>query len=1201
MHVSLLAVSKVVKQEENNYVFFGEKINIRVCNQNCEYITIFQENKCGEKNYKLGLSNLGNSENFESTNNRSIFGEKFKFYPNLCSNSEFYLFNLNQLLINYCGEKKHVQYGDKVYISSLINNEVFIIGFDQNSGKFLVSKFEEVAKYLRIKGQLSDDSFLKKYEWSLEKIPITKEESLLGEIENSPIPNIQSVKYNDLFRIRFDSEQIVCTQTIKSNLKMQFNQLSIDSTCLSGRNGCWTIIPLKFEGTVYPNWFLMKKILKSKDNNSLKFLDSRIIEKLAYRAGCSKSKIEPIRIDTFNLVSDRPIDWDMPSTNLFKDESLNAKNKFSAKSLNLLPSIVGFVFDHAETGINNTTKQNIIPNKLSSFSIKVQEQLILEDILNCLMCNNANYIKVTEEVVEFFHECKHLDFTSEDLYIFEFNSTPNNDKHFDHDYFSGREGIPLFSHQIIDDPSNLQYFCDDLIYNTISEEKNTENNLSGSFESNNILSTNNFKKNPSLYPLSYRTLELSSLHRRIRKFLKVHESGNSQFGIVSGTLCDSFRELLKHFTIKIAKFESYLRKGQLTIQNIWSHSQQALITLKALDLISTRVLYKRGSEIIDQVYKIANNEFKGEESSQKIANFVFNQIFFSWYKHFLAPWLKFGAVTDHFSEFINCQLNNLTKKRFMKNNLYSLTSCREQGNKLFPILPSFLKDLIEQVNYIGLVSYFVSHINHFYTENQLFDKGHENGVSNRKKLENVLGLMLKSLSNRSDSIRGEEIGIYINDIFLESQTLLFRVCNSIIDVRSIINAFYEIFFCANDSLIQEFIEYIHRLGSRGNKINYYSCNDITRKWDELMLKCYKELHNSNNSNRFSCIIEKKLITECVNEELFTPVKWEISSYILCEELKSIEKNKSSISSFDAFKFLTIKFCEVKAFDSIWPRKLLNKYELIFKLIFHLKYINHLLNNIWIAHQTSNIWDNKLTKTEHLSVNELILRPYFLRQKMLFLTTGILEYIYQDVINPLWNSMIKDFKNISTLEELNSRQDQLLNEILAQCFCLESEQLHLLYKILSLCHLFAAHSNLLNIYGFSNQTITDAFHSEKTGKKYEESGQISISSTKPYKKDNFGRTRGRTRINNMHIEGLLADPTYENIVEKFSSKFELLMRNFFSKISNCKNQKINMISKLVLKLNYNGYYVEKIPINIGTWGDPTLDEDDSYDNFVIESE
>lgn len=1149
------------------------------------------------ENYKLGLSNLGNLKNLE-LKNKNIFGEKFKFYQNLSSSSDFYLFDLDQLLINCSNEKKHIQYGDNVYITSIINKQIFIIGFDQISGKFLVSKFEEATKNLRNQKQMNDDSFLKKYEWSLEKVPISKEESLLSGTSDSSIPNLQSVKYNDLFTIKFNSEHAICTKDIKSGLNMQFNQLSIENISLSGRNSYWTIVPLKFEGTLYPNWFLMKKILKSKDKISLKFLDSKIIEKLTFeRLNCSKSKLELVRIDNFNLVSNRPIGWDIPNMNFSEDELSN--NEFSIETLNSLPSIIGFIFDHAVNG-DNVKKQNIIPNKLSSFSIKIQEQLILEDILNCLMCNNGNYIRVTEKV-EFFQECELLDFTSKDLYIIEFNSTLNNDKNFSLDFISVREGISLFYHKIIDDPSNLQYFSNDLFFNTINEEKKTDNNLNGFFELKDVVSTNNFKKNPSLYPLSYRTLELSSLHRRIRKFLKVHESGNSHFGIVSGTLCDSFRELLKHFTIKVTKFESYLRKGQLTIQNIWSYSQQALTTLKVLDFISTQVLYKKGHEIVDQVYKIANNEFRGEESSQKIVNFIFNQLFFSWYKHFLAPWLEFGVTLDYFSEFTDYKLSN-SKKKFITENLCSQIFYREQEKKFSLVLPLFLHELTEQVNYIGLVSHLFCNLSHLYTRNQLFNKECENGDLHRKRLENILGQMLKSLSYISDSIRNEEIKVYINDMFIESQLLLFRICNSITDIRSHINSFYEIFFCANDSLIQEFIEYIYKLGFERNKRDYHSCNGITRKWNELMIKYYRDQYNSGNSNMFYCQIEKKLITEYVNEDLFKPVKWEINSYILHQELKSIQKNKLNNSKFEIFKYLTIKFCEVKTFGSIWPRELLNKYETIFRLIFHLKYINHLLNNIWIVDQTSNICDKRLNKTKHnVSINELIHKSYFLRQKMLLLITSILEYIYYDIINPLWNSMIQDFENITTLEELNSRQDQLLNEILAQCFFLEGEQLQSLYAILSLCHLFANHSNLINIYVFSDTTKTNFFHYEKkNGKsdKYEEITQMLISNTSSYKKNIFARTMGRTRIN-MHIESLLDDPTYNDIVEKFISKFESLIYNFFKHISNCKNQKINFMSRLVLKLNYNGYYMEKVPTNHDTWEEPTIEEF-SCNNFIIES-
>ncbi|POM82730.1 Spc97 / Spc98 family protein [Cryptosporidium meleagridis] len=1199
MNLSFPTISKIVKQEENNYVFFGEKISIRACSQSCEYLTVFQDNEfCGE-NYKLGLSNLGSFEHFDSIYKRSGFGEKFKFYQNLFSSSEFYLLKLDHLLINSCNEKEHIQYGDKFFISSFIHDEMFIVGFEQTSGKFILTKFEEISKSLNNNNE-SNDFLIKKYQWSLDKIAISKDESIIEGNSNLPIPNSQSVKYNEIFTIKFNDEHFVSTNTISSNLNMQFSQLSLDNTSISGRGSYWTIIPLKIEGTVYPNWFLMKGILKNKKNNTLKFLDNKIIEKLIKnQSNYSKIKIEPIRLDTFELVLNRPIGWDTPSINFSENKlKLNTSNKFLSKSIISLPSITGFVFDHAEIGINNTVRHNIIPNKLSSFSVKIQEQLILEDILNCLICNNGNYIKVTEQIVEFFHNCEHLDFISEDLYIFEINSTCN-DKYLNLYLIPGREGISAFSHKIFDDPNNLKYIYKDMVSNKILEEPKSENILDNSFEMKNILPANIFKKNPSLYPLSYETLELSSLHRRIRKFLKVHESGNSQFGIISNTLCDSFRELLKHFMMKITKFESYLRKGQLTVQNLYAYSQQALVTLKALDLISTQVLHKKGCEIIDQIYKIANNEFKGEESSQKIANFIFNQVFISWFKHFLTPWLKLGTVLDHFSEFINCNLT-ATKRKFNTENIQSNNFYKEK-EKIYFIIPSFMHELIDKVNYIGLVSHFVSHVNHLHSQNQSFDIVKENGMLHCKKLENTLEQILHSLSNKSDLIRNEEVKLHINAMFFESQQLIYNACNSISDVRYWINKFYEIFFCANDSLIQEFIEHIHKLGFRGEIADYNSSNNITRKWSELMVKYYGLLNDSDKYNRFVCKIEKNLITELVTEELFNPTKWEIKSVLFEEDFKFIQKNKQNISCSDAFKYLTIKFHEIKTFGLIWPRELLYKYEVIFRLVFHLKYINYLLNNIWKVHQTSNDWDCETNKKKsNISISGLIFKSYSLRQKMLLLITGILEYIYQDIIIPIWGKMMQNLNNISTLEELNFYQDRLLNEILTLCFFSEGELINSLYMILSLCHLFASHSNLLNIYGFCEleKKISSKITGMKNGK-HGENVDISTYSRNLCKNGEFENSNSIICTNG-HIKDLLIDTTYINLVEKFSSKFELLLSRFFSNISNCKSKNVNLINKLLLKLNFNGFYIGRIPASVETWGEYTLNKNSSLDDLIDES-
>ncbi|KAJ1607490.1 gamma-tubulin complex associated protein [Cryptosporidium canis] len=1181
MNISLPTVTKVIKQGENKYVLFGDKISIRACNKNCEYLTVFRDNDNWEENYTLGLSNLNGNGRIESTNITDVLLGKYKFHRNVFSNSEFYLLNSNQLLNNYNSKHEYIQYNDDIYIATITDSEIFIIGFDQSSNQFLISNLEEVVHYLENRDGQNMDSPQRIYEWRLENVPISKE-LLLNHFDTSSVPNAKSVKYNELLQIKLNNDQIICISDYKPELKLQYSKLSIGNILLNGKNGFWTIITSKSIGTVYPDWFLLKKTLRTKHSSPMKFLDSRIVEKFTKNKYSLQHKDYLFRVGCMDLVSEPPIGWDITNLRLSEDESTSSDPKvFSEKEINEPPSASGFIFDHAKFGIDCTMKHNIAPCKLGDFSIKIQEQLILEDVLSCLLCNDGNYIKVIERIIEIFPENGDLDNISENLYFLEFGSTLNFDNLKIKSLISGKEGLSLFLHQIIDDPGN---FNNNENHQINFREQNSICNLKESFEIDNILSANNLEINPSLYPLTYKLLELSTLNRRIRQFLKVHESGNSLFGVISGSLCSTFRELLKHFATKVSKFEFQLRKGQLTIQSIWSNSQQALVTLKVLDLISMRVLHKRGCEIIDQVYNIINNELKGDFPSQKIGVFIFNQLFLTWCRHFLVPWLKFGVVSDHSSEFTNQQLTDLRKKSIICMN-YSHIYMHES---VFPsfIFPSFLQESFGHVNYIGLVSFFICRKNHLYSHNILQSKGHEDEIVHFKMLENMLEQIINSLDNSYDQSGHIGIKEYITNMFLESQRLLFKACNSITNIKSQINSFFEIFFCTNDMFIEEFIEYICILEQRVSKPGYDSSTDIVRKWDELMTKYYKGTDNSVHSIWFLCNISDNLITDYSSEELFSPIKWEIGSYVLNEiGSKPTRTEIKKIPSFEIFKYLTVESYEIILFGSNWPRELLKKYETIFRLIFHLKYINHLLNKVWVIHQTFNIWSNKLPKTKYLSINKELCKSYLLRQKMLLLITGILEYIYNDVINPLWDSMVLDLNNVSTLEEFNSRQDQLLNEVLTQCFFLEKEQLNSLYSILSLCHLFTRHSNLLSIYWSSNQTATDTHHRTKSSYLHKKFLQLSNKNS-CHKGNSLGK-RGRSPADPEYLENLLLEPTYNEIVDKFSSKFEKLLQNFFNNISNCKYMRASLLNKLILRLNYNGYYLEA-PISTHNWGEPKYD-------------
>ncbi|KAF7456911.1 gamma-tubulin complex component 2 [Cryptosporidium felis] len=1169
--------ARFIKYEGNNYLFYGVKTCIRVCNHNCEYLTVFRD--VASHGYTLGFSNL---QQFGIRSGRSTLEHGFSQYSSMISSSEFYLLNLAQLFGDF-SDKTHIQYGDRVYLYSLVDNQALIIGFDHFSNKFLVSRFEEI---LDLKKEQTNTISFSNYEWFFEKVNISIDELTFEGISQSQTPNIQSVKYNDPFIIKCHNGNIIYPNNIHTESTLYINKLEIGDSLSSGRNGYWAAIALESGNSLYPDWFLKKQIMNNKKNflclgSRDKYIGFEVFKELISKRYDFNIKdcVGRVQFRTLNLVSNPPVGWNNLYTGL--EDKLKIFSK-SDSTFPFYPSLFGFVFDHAASTSEEPNRDTKLTS-LNSLSLQVQEQLIIEDILNCMCCIDGNYIHMNERM-NIVDTGEMHGIISETLFITEFNSSLQQDTNGSF-CIPGKEGLSFFSFSINYDTERKLPTGVGTESKSILEQFKEYN---GEPVESSDINLFNDGSDPFLYSLTHKILELSSLHYRVRQFLKIHESGCSNLGIISETLCDTIRQLLKHFTLKIIKLEQRLRRGELSIQNLWGHFQKALSTFKILDSISTRTLYKRGCKIIDELFDISGDP-QHEDATNSISSFVFYHLLVAWIRSFLVPWLKYGDVDDHYSEFDDCESENMDENWGSLNlNLNRMTKV----NKRY-VFPLFLQEVKIQMDFIGFASYTINIINKYHINKFCNVKNYSEMY--QENIESDLEEIIQSLDYNLGIIKIERLKNYINVLHHKSQLSLYNAYNSVINIRHQMTVLKEIFFCINDSLIQELIEYVGMVTLEYNGSGVCSYKKVSSKWSELITKYYST-HLDCNINQFFCAIERELLTE-LNVTLI-PVKLETNSFAPNIEYRGTSsRNEKFPLNSELFKYLTIKLCVNEFLSNIWPKELLNKYQFIFRFVFQIKYVNSLLANSWKVQQSTPIWEYRARSEPTVKANELMGKSYSLRQKMLLLTTSFLEYIYYEVINPLYNSFANNFEKNMTVGKFVSIQDEMLDEILTRCFFMENEMLCSICNILSLCHLFVRHSAFLDVYGLpsltksgsNSQDIQDSRPKRKSG-----------GSDGSVRERRLLRRKGRYCYNRSLVSSLLNDRTYNIIVDKFDSKFQILLCKFICTAINCKSIKFSLLERLIMKINYNHYYSDKIPSNLKTKVIAALDSEAPLSDY-FESE
>eukprot|EP00004_Rigifila_ramosa_P026016 TRINITY_DN7930_c0_g1_i1.p1 TRINITY_DN7930_c0_g1~~TRINITY_DN7930_c0_g1_i1.p1 ORF type:complete len:922 (+),score=173.42 TRINITY_DN7930_c0_g1_i1:178-2766(+) len=158
--------------------------------------------------------------------------------------------------------------------------------------------------------------------------------------------------------------------------------------------------------------------------------------------------------------------------------------------------------------------------------------------------------------------------------------------------------------------------------------------------------------------------------------------------------------------------------------------------------------------------------------------------------------------------------------------------------------------------------------------------------------------------------------------------------------------------------------------------------------------------------------------------------------------------KSAISGLDAFVFE----CEVG-----WPvslvvsRNCLTKYQLIFRHLFHLKYVERKLCATWT--------DHKVRKNP--AVQALFVSTNALRQRLLHVVQCLLHYVMFEVLEPHWVKMISEIESESkTVDDVIARHDDFLDTCLNASLLTNVRLLKAMLNVVGTCRAFADYSDRL---------------------------------------------------------------------------------------------------------------------------------------------
>ncbi|KAK9454496.1 Spc98 family-domain-containing protein [Dipodascopsis uninucleata] len=169
------------------------------------------------------------------------------------------------------------------------------------------------------------------------------------------------------------------------------------------------------------------------------------------------------------------------------------------------------------------------------------------------------------------------------------------------------------------------------------------------------------------------------------------------------------------------------------------------------------------------------------------------------------------------------------------------------------------------------------------------------------------------------------------------------------------------------------------------------------------------------------------------------------------ERSSDKDDKKMITGIQALQFdFVIPF----PLSLVISRKTMLRYQLLFRHLVALKYIEQLLGSAWLEHAKSPGW-TQVSKSFRLQKWKA--KAWNLRSKMLVFIQQVLYFSTTEVMEPNWTSLMASIDQVKTVDNLMQRHVDFLDTCLKECMLTNSKLLRVMAKLMAACKMFAVYS------------------------------------------------------------------------------------------------------------------------------------------------
>ncbi|XP_050206801.1 gamma-tubulin complex component 2 isoform X2 [Mercurialis annua] len=506
----------------------------------------------------------------------------------------------------------------------------------------------------------------------------------------------------------------------------------------------------------------------------------------------------------------------------------------------------------------------------------------------------------------------------------------------------------------------------------------------------------------ALQELAKRIFPLCKSYLLVDQFVETR----SQFknGVVNHAFAAALRALLLDYQAMVAQLEHQFRLGRLSIQGLWFYCQPMMSSMQALSIVVKKASANNftGSAVLNLLQGQAK-AMAGDNAVRSLLEKM-TQSASNAYLNILERWVYEGIIDDPYGEFFIAENKYLQKESLTQD--YDAKYWRQRYS-LKEGIPSFL------ANFAGTILTTGKYLN------VMRECGHNVQVP---PSENSKLMSFGSNHHYLDCVK---------TAYDFASSELLNLIKQKYDLMGKLHSIKHYLLLDQGDFLVHFMDIARdELAKKLDEISVEKLQSLLdlalRTTAAAVDPCHEDL---------TCCVERSSLLKSLG------VLKDLETRAFSDN-KDIEET-ISITGLETFSL---------SYKIQWPmsivisRKALTKYQLIFRFLFHCKYVDRQLCGAWQVHQGVRALNMRGTA---------ITRSALLCRSMLKFINSFLHYLTFEVLEPNWHLMSKRLQTAKSIDEVIQIHDMFLDKCLRECLLLSPELLKKVERLKSMCLQYAA--------------------------------------------------------------------------------------------------------------------------------------------------